>query len=327
MDETNVNRIVFWGPQSSGKTWLLNAFLKKIEILNRKIKPLGHSLVMQRQVEGKWVDIGHIESVNEGPTPGMKEIYYRLLRGRTENGVLPQVNNQCHEILVVDNAGGLFEKGNRGKVDQNTVAMAMEKVKNARYLILALNSGMKENTVDGAIVENLNELSEYINDSSKGKFIAACLTKVDTLAEELVVELYNRDKSELRSLLIRSFGEKYVDRIYDALQALRCDEKNQVELFATSAIGYYYLNGRKTPNITQNANGAEVADPAHWYPEEVEHPFFWLIDIIERKRLSFLPKEKSIFQIMMGSKTITETRTAENVYMPYEQLIRLAKSR
>jgi hypothetical protein len=326
MDVNSVNKIVFWGPQSSGKTWLFNAFLKKIEILNKKLKSLGHSIVTQEQRDGRWVDVGHVEDLIEKPTPGMIESYYRILRRRDGDSILSQVNNQCHEILVVDNAGGFFEKRKRNDLTVNEIERAKEKVKKAHYLVLALNSGQQENANDGAIVENLKELSGYVEDGSAGKYIAACLTKVDSLGQELIVELYNRDKSELRSLLIRSFGVRYVDQIYDALDALKCDDKNRVELFATSATGYY-LDSENVKRQNISSDHKVLADSAKWHPEEVETPFFWLFDRIECERLQYLSEKGNLYQTIMGKKTIIETRQATDIYVSYDQLVRLAKSR
>jgi len=318
MDSINTNQIVFWGPLRSGKTWLFNAFLKKIEILNNKLSK-DYSLVAQQRIEGQWRDVDQVENFKVEPTRDLKQYQYRLLRKKLGRGPSAEVNTHCNEILVVDNTGGAFDGSN---LNEAVVEQAKELVRSAKYLVLSLNSGLDENTTSGAIVENLLDLSNIINRGESGKYIAACLTKVDTLGEELVVEFYNRSRNELKSLLIRSFGAKYVDKIDDVLKEIERKGTNHVKLFATSATGYYYLNERKVQNIASDMG--TLADPSLWKPEEVEKPFFWLFDVMERERLKYLSSNWSIFQTLMGRNTITESRQA--AYIPYEMLVRIAQA-
>lgn len=318
MPSNLLDQVVFWGPVKSGKTWLFNAFLKKIEILNRKLKPLDFSFI----AESNGAEVGHIETLMNEPTTGIYERKYIFVRKKLGDDFVAKVNTQSHEVLVVDNTGGAFGSAfGTTEMDEKRKDFAWEKVRTARFLVLALNSGYEENATSGTIVKQLRDLLKVVKESDGGKYIAACLTKVDTLGEELVIEFYNQDKSQLRGLLIRSFGKEYVDQIYEGLNALQMDGKNHVESFATSATGYFNNNGKKNRNIS--GDGGTLADSANWYPEEVEKPFFWLFDVVERERLRYLSGGYSLFSKIMGNKTITETR--QSAYASYSQLIRLAK--
>src|SRR5688572_6963006 len=111
MDSTNTNQIVFWGPRGSGKTWLFNAFLKKIEILNNKLTK-DFALVVQQRIEGQWRDVDQVENFKVEPTTDLKQYQYRLLRKKLGSGPSSEVNTHCNEILVVDNTGGAFDGSN-----------------------------------------------------------------------------------------------------------------------------------------------------------------------------------------------------------------------
>lgn len=318
MDDNN--QIVFWGPRQSGKTWLFNAFIKKIQILNSHLSQ-EDSLQIEWKRNNNWSNVELGESLKIEPNSDLEQVEYRLLRKMMARGLLHEVNNHCNEILIADNTGGVFD-GSK-KDDPFAVEQAKQVVRNTRYLILSLNSGLQENAKQGAIVENLHELSNIIDRNSPSKYIAACLTKVDTLGGELVIEFYNRNKSELRSLLIRSFGAKYVDDIYKKIEQIKNGGSNQVVLFATSATGYYIQNGKKIKNLSSDEKS--LANPSQWNPEEVEKPFFWLFSIMERERLKYLPNKRNLFQFFMGNKTIVDSR--QDAYLDYETLVRIAQSR
>lgn len=327
----DVNRIVFWGPSRSGKTWLFKAFLKKIQLLNDKLTGDGFEIKAQEKTtNGVWEDVRNIDGLTHEPTQGLTETLYRIVKKKPLlpiNGTTNQnlrflsdrVNIQSHEVLLIDNAGGLFQRGNRGTINQNQVDQALAKVHNASYIILALNSG-DTTTGQGSLAEDLRELSGILQ-GTRGKRIAACITKVDELGQSLIISLYNRNKDELQGLLARSFGRQYAEQIKAEINVL--SRNHEVELFATSSSGYYDENGKKVKNI--NSTGYELASVPQWNPEEVEKPFFWLFGQIERERLAYLDKDDKVFSFLMQKHNILAAR--KEAYVSYEQLIRLAETK
>jgi len=319
-------RIVFWGPKGSGKTWLFRAFLREIELLNGNLRLLGYSTVVEEKRGETWKNVGHIEGLEAIPTADLTVTLYRFQKNTGLNNH-PQkrflancVNQHCHEIAVIDNSGGFFEENQKSTLDTKSIEQAEDEVRNAHYLILSLNSGNTQ-TGQGTLVTDLRKLRKLLENSSE-KLIAACITKVDSLGQELVIPLYNQNENELKSLLTRSFGRQYANEIDVELKALR--NYHEVQLFATSATGYFIdSDNRKKVNLA--SAGTALADTAQWNPEEVARPFFWLFEKIERERLQYISKEDKLFIHLMQVDTILAAR--QEAYISYEQLLRLAHAK
>jgi GTPase SAR1 family protein len=320
----NTKKIVFWGPATSGKTWLFRAFLKKVQLLNDILKSQGYSLDVKEINGNRWESIPNIDGLLTEATSDSMQSYYQIIR-KTEktsvSGIKTRVNTHSHEIWVFDNPGGWFQKQTQAEMKEDQkkqVAGVAEAIRNAHYLVLALDSG-KTTTGESNFAEDLKQLTSLVA-NTEGKKIAACITKTDALGQQLVIPLYNRDESQLKGLLTRSFGQEYARQIDASLDILR--RSHDVKLFATSAVGYHEKDGKKIVNL--NETKTAIGNTAAWNPEEVEKPFFWLFDAIERQRIEYLDPASRLFSFLMGKDNILKTR--REAYLSYTQLLRIAEA-
>jgi len=327
MENTDTfNKIVFWGPQSSGKTWLFRSFIKKVQLINDSLVKQGCSIRVEETEEsnGPWKLTPNVDDLQTLGTQDITQVYYRIIRDAnypsSSSPLQQRVNKHINEIWVIDSPGGWFQKDNQASTsdaDKKTGSIK-ETIQGAQYLILALDTG---NTIEGAasFLDDLKQLIKWVEGTER-KQIAACITKTDALGKHLVIPLYNRDETALKSLLTRSFGPTYASQIEDSLATLR--RVHTVKLFATSAAGYYENNGEKIVNL--NIDRTALANVAAWRPEEVEKPFFWLFDVINQKRIEYLDPAGKLFRFLMRDSTILNAR--KNAYLSYDQLLRIAQT-
>jgi hypothetical protein len=343
-------QISFWGPSYSGKTWLFHAFLYRIKKINDRLeKSMYRMSVLDKK--GKEVraespiDFGYSDKPEETVIDSSDSLGFKIqptqdkIQGMfyfkrfcvRQDGLISRVNTHEHNIATFDEQGMKFEPihNKLDEVGVNKRDAAWETVANSRFIVLALNCDLSSNVASSqgnivrvnSLVGQLRQLKEMLTEQPAGKYIAACLTKVDTLGE-LIIEFYNKEENqaELRNLLISSFGKRYTEEIFMIIDEIR--KKHQVEIFATSASGYITKDGKRVRNLGDNRNG--LADPTHWEPEEVEKPFFWIFEAMERQRLCYVSPSANLFNMVMGKNTVLEQRVA--LYKPYSYLLRLAES-
>jgi len=124
----------------------------------------------------------------------------------------------------------------------------------------------------------------------KGRSVAICVTKVDLLGVQ------GRDPWQL---IEAYFGQ-------DMLMQLRNFQAHLLmETFAVSAAGFLESSGRQ-PNYDLVNKSLLASD--QWNPHNVEAPFFWMFENIERQRLA--KNSNRIVRSLFG-------KSRQKEYIPY----------
>jgi len=328
--ENTTPQIAFWGLTSSGKTWLFQSFIRKINVMNEVLEPQGFSL---KVLDARGSE-QNIDKLVEKGTDDTEEREYVFVRSCTPGVIKDEfkrsVNTHRHSIIIVDEQGGKFETNTEGK----EAVVARRMVSTSDFIILSLDFNPANNSDDGTdtvqsdvskqtnlIVEQLNLLKNLLAKEKK-RYIAACITKVDKLGQEMLVDRYNQENGQktIELLLIKRFGEDGAAEILSALKSLEGQPaKHEVKLFSTSAVGYYQENGKSKVNAIKASGAYSLANTTQWLPLGVERPFFWLFEMIEKRRLEYLSEKRDLFQIIIGRENIIQTRLKQ--YVPYSKLI------
>jgi hypothetical protein len=99
------------------------------------------------------------------------------------------------------------------------------------------------------------------------RWVAFCLTKTDLLPDPMLSP---------SDVIQADFG-------YDMLTAIKEYSYRQdmaMKLFSVSSVGF--LDG---PSSSANFRKGQLMDTKRWIPWNIEKPFFWLLEEIERKKL------------------------------------------
>lgn len=274
--ETIKGEFAFWGPPGSGKDWMLRSFAKALEQYNDQKSRRYDSRFEHRLTYGDGRPVstepppkGTIVATQQGTAYDDRFRYTRT--GRSAPLTKEQrLSSHSHDILVTNAAGGDTVELDRSFV----VTASLEK---AQCVLMLLDHTLIGQTgaVDRATYhEWVRNFLDYLEPLPAGqnRFIAACLTKVDRLS-------IIRDPEESVRL---TFGPGM-----SQLFAGYAGRGTVVRAFGVSAFGYL-----RSENRQANLDGESIylKDPNRWRPYNVEQPFFWLFEQLERSRLATFTK-------------------------------------
>ncbi len=271
-------KFALWGPTGSGKDWVIRSFARSLEQYNneksqRYDKDFEHIVYNSDGVTPEKI---HAPEVNLNATrTGQAEdtvwIYERRGRQKTPVHI---VSAHTHEILITNSAGVHSQD-----LDNYAVNFTFE---NANCLLVLLDPTLVKNGIVSmeGYQTMVNNLLSQLGKPSNGdkRFIAACVTKNDQLKTK---------RPAAREEMILNFGAG-MDEVF------RVHTKSSgVELEVFSISSYGFLKDGKTPNY--NDELSNLKDKDSWTPINVEQPFFWLFEKVERNRVGRFSKELGKF--------------------------------
>lgn len=274
MENTNNNTVsgkfALWGPRGSGKDWVIRSLARSLEQYNidnnnnnRYDKDFEHLVL---QADGTIpVNIQAPNTPIDPTTTGAPEdtVYIYERRAR-KNSPIHSVSAHTHEILITNASGEDFENAN-----VHSVNYAVQKATCLLILLdhTKISSGMLNMAGYESMVKDLLESLEKPSNGNK-RYIAACITKIDMLKTK---------RPDPAEDLIMYFGPG-MDEVFR-----RHTKSKDVEFKLFSISSYGFLKDGKTPNY--NHETQDLRDPMFWNPINVEQPFFWLFEKVERDRL------------------------------------------
>lgn len=317
MLEKNEYTIALWGPRSSGKTWFIHAFARKL--LKDYVNDTDFTFDIRDAVSN--VPIPAIPPSDIQGTMAIGDTTWLFSRNPKKTTESHKISAYEHLITVTDDSGDAtfyIQNTNNDMTKQNIV--------NSDYLLIMLDptrdpthaskpiSSSEGNShrkipgeLDGQPEEPSSEISaeQYaeqltllfetllIEGKDKHYCIAVCITKVDQLG------VRRRDPWEIIQLY---FGRN----MYDFLQRYsQMKDRFTIETFSISSFGFV---GSVRPEA--NNAGGKLKSSDHWDPYNVEAPLFWLFEMIERKKLHH--PQSGVLGLSLFSKSRSDT------YIPYK---------
>lgn len=295
--------IAFWGPSSSGKTWLMQSLARSLQRINQEDPEFEYVLAQPEAVAAN----ARVGPQNQATAEAYDQVwlFQRQVRPKFDTPA-HRVSAHCHTIVIRDAPGELLMQGTNNVVmvplrdaeciiavlDPSLVdpgegaapAAAAEPERPAPGQGLAALFGASAPTATSApagaaggtyqytqaqyrqMVSNL--LQVLTANPRPGRHLAVCITKVDQLGVQgrspwQVIEVFFG--TEMAQLL-RSYGQRL-----------------EIEAFSVSAAGYLDSH-RQQPNYDPGTR--TLLSPDRWQPWAVETPFFWLFTYLERRRLA-----------------------------------------
>lgn len=300
--------IALWGLPGSGKTWFLQAFKRRISILNRRLVQTGCELSL--------IDMGTRESatrddeLNIQPTQTVSMHEYMFVRKHRAYsqsvGFSDEVSSHSHLIRVIDDAGANIVGG--PSVVPSAVDFAITHFEQAECIVLLLDEGnLGEDKAE--LLTHLKTLRHTIHSDRKPRYIAACIAKTDILG-------FGLENGDPKALFSRKFGRQVGQSIVNLLEnGFHYDDKHRIEFFSVSAMGYLKQNNNRVPNINAAKDG--LGDESRWEPVNVELPFFWLFNEIEMSRLNSSSSSRILTSLYQKAYYAARTKA----YIPYKKLL------
>lgn len=283
MESINSNSVsgkfALWGPRGSGKDWVIKSFARSLEQYNidnnnnnRYDKDFEHLVFHGDSITPVKIQApGHIDATVQGAPDDTVYIYER--RGRKSSPV-HAVSAHVHEILITNASGEDLVKA-----DVHSVNYAVQKATCLLILLdpTIINAGITTMAEYQSWVADLLENLEKPSNGDK-RYIAACITKIDMLKTK------RPDPTEDLNMY---FGPG-MDEVF------RTHTKSKdVEYKLFSISSYGFLKDGKTPNYSNETE--HLMDSNYWNPINVEQPFFWLFEKVERHRLERFSSNLSKF--------------------------------
>lgn len=265
--------IAIWGPTGSGKTYLIDAFVKELQWYNQRDPEFEYMLTT---MNGSTVAPTRR---HRGPSQDIMESHFQFTRRAKERSEAHLVSSQRHEIIIYDSPGGaLMDALNPGGNRPAAVTLT-----NSTGVIAILEAGFQNFsgggygilTDEAAYNHYLRSLCELlVNNPLPGfpkRHLAVCVTKSDRLGSS-IFDLKGKEVVET------FFGA----RIPATLASYERDL--HIGYFCTSAVGYYRDRGEILSNL-EPATGT-ILYPELWHPLNIAAPFFWLFEEVEKARLA-----------------------------------------
>ncbi len=274
MSDVKLNELqmALWGPPTSGKTWLLEAFGRKLFLMNEVLEEKNrfalslYDMNRRRDVVGD----GRFPEPTGDATIAQNLVKYRFVRRGLGKGFQYEASTCCHYVDILDNPGGATIQETEEEAIRESVRIQQRKAKN---LILVLT---KDDNLDSQeYLAKLRDLRREFNRVEGQRRIAVCITKADEIGGPGLV--FSSDPQALLPLVFSDNHEQVVEFFDDLLSV---EDGHDVAYFAVSASGY---TGTGDPNI--DPISGNLVDVDAWHPINVEEPFMWLFDRIERDRL------------------------------------------
>lgn len=335
--------IYLWGPSGAGKTWLLNALIRHINLMEIALRKdeSPFDLWVEDVRDSRRVISSELESA---ATTDIDYVSYTLRRRyniRDKNKHSEITALACthdHQISMLDGPGDEItgEILLQANTEENRakVLAANTRLKSAHYLVVIINEGNVDSR-DGKqktrslIGKTFSEaLQRLINlDRDPLQKVYLCFTKTDK---------YQGAAADVPSMLSRLF-EKHSDRIEGQLRDLVNFRQGELPAYFLSAPGYYndpLDNNKLKPNIV---NTGVLADPTCWRPFQVSDPFFDIFDDGERKAILHMPIKPDIpglsvlpqaFQERVKDKLVNAQRNELlNAHISYGKMVDPSKIR
>jgi len=258
----------FWGPPNSGKDWMIHSFARALTQYNDR-----RNARFDPHFEHRLMDDHERPLTTEAPDiinptqPGMAadDLYYYERRGRS-SPLTPahRVSSHRHTVRVTNAAGG-------STIDriEDSVRDTLERAQ-CILLLLDPTSFQPGAYTRGQYQDWVKQFMDTLEPLEDGKvrYIAACLTKVDTLTTI-------REPAEQIRITFGAGMEQLLAGYDDRWSS-------ELRMFAVSSFGF--LSNKREANM--GSDPRQLKDPNHWAPHNVEQPFFWLFEKLERSRLS-----------------------------------------
>ena len=291
--------IAFWGPSSSGKTWLMQSLARALHKINQDDHEFEYVLAQPEALAPISAQVPQNQATSDAYDKVW--LFQRKVRPEFDNAA-HRLSAHCHSIVVRDAPGELLMQG------VNNVVMVP--LRDAQCIIAVLDPSLIETAAPVAAAQAerstnqglaalfgsssasssaapapgfgtsfqytqaqytqmVSNLLQLLSSAPKpDRHVAVCVTKVDQLGVQgrspwQVIEVYFG--AEMAKLLKGYAG------------------KMAIEAFGVSAAGYLDAY-RNHPNYDPGTRS--LLSPDKWQPFAVETPFFWLFTHLERQRLA-----------------------------------------
>ena len=292
--------IAFWGPSSSGKTWLMQSLARALHKINQEDREFEYVLAQPEALTA----IDAIQAPhNQATADAYDQVWLFQRKVRPEHDTpAHRLSAHSHAIVIRDAPGELLMQGvnnvvmvplrdaqcviavlDPSLVDTAAAAPAAqpETPTPSQGLAALFGAGAAPAAAPAAglggsfqytqaqytqMVSNLLQL--LASNTRPERHVAVCVTKVDQLGVQgrspwQVIEVYFG--AEMVKVLKSHTGQMHI------------------ETFSVSAAGYLDSN-RQQPNFDPGTRS--LLSPDRWQPFAVETPFFWLFGRLERQRLA-----------------------------------------
>jgi hypothetical protein len=294
--------IAFWGPSSSGKTWLMQSLARSLHKINQDDSEFEYVLAQPEALTA----ISAQAPQNQATSDAYDKVWLFQRKVRPEHDTpAHRLSAHSHSIVVRDAPGELLMQGinnvvmvplrdaqciiavlDPSLIDSATpnpaAAAAAQPERNTNQGLAALfgsSSAAPAATTPGfgasfqytqaQYTQMVSNLLQLLSSAPRpDRHVAVCVTKVDQLGVQgrspwQIIEVYFG--AEMAKLLKGYIG------------------KMEIEAFGVSAAGYLD-SFRQQPNFDPGTRS--LLSPEKWQPFAVETPFFWLFTYLERQRLA-----------------------------------------
>ena len=293
--------IAFWGPSSSGKTWLMQSLARSLHRINEEDAEFEYVLAQPSAMAA--INSSQAPQ-NQATSDAYDRVWLFQRKVRQEyDSPAHRLSAHSHTIVVRDAPGELLMQGNSNVVmvplrdaqcviavlDPSLVDTAPEQAQPAQPEPAAARQGLAALFGSAAaptaaptpqygvsfqytqaqytqMVSNLMQLLAAAN--KPDRHVAVCVTKVDQLGVQ------GRDPWQVVEVF---FGSEMAQMLRGYKSRMR------LEAFCVSAAGFLD-EAREQPNFDPGTRS--LLSPERWQPFAVETPFFWMFTYLERRRLA-----------------------------------------
>lgn len=310
-NEYEQTSIVLWGPTQAGKDWLIQAFVRELEMLNDFNDNFHYRLT--ENLPGNAPFIIRAQTPSNNPSIGPSDIEYQFERlslaknQSREHGITERVGK--HKIIIHNNAGGILAKcltepaflpatyQTLTNADNIFLVMGPPSEKQSHSETPRRNMSLEKNNIAEMIevaalsqntktsqAEDTIEDTAFWSAQNYASFLERLFQSFNDRPRNVAICMTKSDLDNFRgehfSILERRYGPELANIV--KIQS----RHHTIKTFATTAAGYL---GHES-NYDQT-NG-EIKYPNRWKPVGTTYPFFWMFELIERQRLA---KEKTFF--------------------------------
>jgi len=276
-------RIMIWGPEGVGKTWLLEAFFRKVEILRSNPRPDGSPLPfrvnLKKYDHGKRVweryetSEGFTKEAQTSTRSIQRDIYHFKKNGTEQGEFDNNINTHSHLIPIIDPPGGVAV----GQITDTQFEVYRDLLSPARFLIIVLDSQNKKYYDEyPTILENLKTV---LGKTQMKRHLALCVSKLESTEDPGMIDLTGK------ALLKYKFPADVAEAIFHLFPEGKHAKNYEVRYYGVSACGLYKEDGEILLRKNLNQSDSQVEDPQKWNPINVHKPFFWFLGEIEKERL------------------------------------------
>lgn len=327
MNENQFN-IMLWGPPASGKTWLVNAFRRQIELINKELQKKGlFELEMLDTDTGEPLPNIPLSKQYE-PTQAIAVESITFRRKGLGRGPFFEVNTHEHVITLIDAPGGDTTGETLSKIledgtDEDKARSAERPetvkalIKKSPYIIIMLEAGEIDDINNGTAAEEylkqLQDLRKLLGSETQ-RYITFCLTKIDKISRGLEMVA---SQAVIEAVIKGRFGTKGPAILDEIGKFKKGSQHITTSWCAVSSVGYLNSNNKKVVNWHPEKG---LLDQEAWKPVKVELPFFWAFEDIERKRIAqnLVGKSGLLYRLWGFNNAVAKMRAKS--YLSYKDL-------